>query len=322
MPTRRALMRCAAALPLAVMVSGARAQPPRVKLEFHSAFLMNLHHFLYKLGVHPEQLEKTDWVVAPSAGEMTTLRGAVAWYHDNYAKRDLLFDEQMVAIKTALGVADTRRDAGGLGLPPQLAAMLDGVAPVYARCLWARHDAGNQQWIAEARRLDQRYGADVQEGVARYLQAPFPTTPIRIDIVADTGTRQGAYTDTQVVISGGRPSYQGLASLEMVYHEISHIASTTKLEDAIEARLKATQRKPDSDLWHVAQFYTVGAVVQDVYKRRDGIDYETYADKGGVYKGYWAPLAPLVQSEWRAYMNGQQSFEQAVVRMVDRLPAA
>lgn len=322
MLTRRALMRCAAALPLSIIVAGAGASQARVKLEFHSAFLMNLHHFLYNLGVHPEQLEKISWTAAPSADEMAALRSAVAWYHDNYAKRDLLFGDQMASIKTALSVADTRRDTSGLALPPQLAAALDSVAPMYARCIWAQQDASNQQWITEAKRLDERYGVEVQEGVARYLQTPFPLTPIRIDIVVETGKRQGAYTDTQAVIPSGRPGYQGLASLEMVYHEISHIASTTKLEDAIEARLKATQRKPDSDLWHVVQFYTVGAVVKDAYKRRDGIDYETYADKGAVYKGYWAPLAPLVESEWRAYMDGKQSFEQAVVRMVDRLPAA
>ncbi|MBV6320591.1 hypothetical protein [Duganella violaceipulchra] len=318
MLTRRALMRCAAALPLSIIVAGASASPARVKLEFHSAFLMNLHHFLYNLGVHPEQLEKINWTATPSADEMAALRSAVSWYRDNYAKRDLLFDEQMTSIKAALSVADDRRDTSGLALPAQLAAALDRAAPVYARCIWARQDASNQQWMAEAERLDERYGAEVQEGVARYLQTPFPLTPIRIDIVVETGKRQGAYTDTQTVIPGGRPSYQGLASLEMIYHEISHIASTTKLEDAIEARLKATQRKLDTDLWHVVQFYTVGAVVKNALK---GMEYEPYADKAGLFNGYWSPLLQPIENEWRPYMNGKQTFEQAVVRMVDRLPA-
>ncbi|WP_147330364.1 MULTISPECIES: hypothetical protein [unclassified Duganella] len=320
MLTRRALMRCAAALPLSLIVAGVGASPTRVQLEFHSAFLMNLHHFLYNLGVHPELVEKISWTATPSADEMTALRKAVAHYRDNYAKRSPLFDDQMASIKTALSVADTRREAGGLALPPQLAATLDSVAPMYAHCIWAQQDASNQQWIAEAKRLDARYGVEVQEGIARYLQAPFPLTPIRIDVVVDTGTRQGGYTDTQTVIPSGRPDYQGLASLEMVYHEISHIASTDKLENAIEARLKATQRNPDSDLWHGVQFYTVGTVVKDAYKR-DGIAYEPYADKGGLFKGYWSPLLPPIESEWRPYMNGKQTFDQAVARMVDQLPA-
>jgi len=126
-------MRCAAALPLSIIVAGASASQARVKLEFHSAFLMNLHHFLYNLGVHPEQLEKISWTAAPSADELTALRDAVSWYRDNYAKRDLLFDEQMKAIKTALSVGDARRDTSGLALPPQLAAALDSVAPMYRK---------------------------------------------------------------------------------------------------------------------------------------------------------------------------------------------
>ncbi|MCU6497806.1 hypothetical protein LPN04_08380 [Rugamonas sp. A1-17] len=320
MLTRRALMRYAAALPLSIIVAGAGASQARVQLQFHSAFLMNLHHFLYNLGVHPEQVEKVGWTAAPTADEMAALRKAVAHYHDNYAKRDLLFDERMASIKTALSVADTRHEAGGLALPPQLTATLDSVAPMYARCIWAQQDASNQQWIAEAKRLDARYGAEVQEAIARYLQTPFPLTPIRIDIVVETGTRQGGYTDTQTVIPSGRPSYQGLASLEMVYHEISHIASTDKLENAIEARLKATHRNPDSELWHGVQFYTVGAVVKDAYQR-DGIVYEPYADKGGLFKRFWTPLLPPIENKWRPYMNGKQTFDQAVTRMVDQLPA-
>lgn len=320
MLTRRELMRCAAALPLSLMLTSAGASPARVKLEFHSAFLMNLHHFLFNLGVRPERLEKIAWTTAPTADEMAALHTAVAWYHDNYAKLDLLFDEPLPAIKAALSVADTRRDASGLALPPQLASTLNSVAPMYARCLWAQHDASNRQWIAETQRLDERYGAEVQEGVARHLQTPFPLAPIRIDLVVETGKRQGAYTDTQAVIPGGRPSYQGLAALEMVYHEISHVVSTAKLEESIEARLKATQRSPDSDLWHAVQFYTVGTVVRDAIKRRDNIDYEPYADKAGLLKGYWSPFMPMIAGEWQPYMNGKQTFDQAVVRMVDQLP--
>src|ERR1700740_3571576 len=130
MLTRRALMRYAAALPLSIIVAGAGASQARVKLEFHSAFLMNLHHFLYNLGVHPEQLEKISWPAAPSADEMAALRSAVAWYRATYAKCALLFDDQMASIKTALSLADTRRDTNGLALPPQLAAALDSVAPM------------------------------------------------------------------------------------------------------------------------------------------------------------------------------------------------
>lgn len=314
-------MRCAIALPLSVMLAGAGPPQQRVQLAFHSGFLMNLHHFLYDLGIHPEKLEKINWTSAPSPAETATLRNAMAFYRDNYAQRDLLFDEQTTSIKTALSVADARRDTLGLALPPALASVLDRAAPIYERCIWPQQDAGNRLWIAEAKRLDERYGAAVQEGVSRYLQSGFPLTPVRIDIVVETGKRQGGYTDTQTVIPGGRASYQGIAALEMVYHEVAHIASTARLEEMIEARLKETRRPLDSDLWHAVQFYTVGKVTKDAVKRLDGIDYEPYADKAGLFTGYWSPFLPLLENDWRAYMEGRLSLQQAVGRMVDRLPA-
>jgi hypothetical protein len=129
----------------------------------------------------------------------------------------------------------------------------------------------------------------VQAGIERDLGAPFPVAPVRDDVVFNTGTRQGAYTDDQIVMPSSRADYQGLASLEMLYHEASHTTVTAVLEEAISARLKATGRKDDSDLWHVAQFYTVGKVTQDVLARR-GLAYRSYADQRGLYAGpRWKP---------------------------------
>ena len=120
----------------------------------------------------------------------------------------------------------------------------------------------------------------------------------------------------------GRADYQGLASLEMLYHEASHTTVTAALEAAIETRLKATGRKEESDLWHVAQFYTVGAVTRDVLARRGQLVYQTYADKRGLYAGYWAPLMPAVDAVWRLHMEGKLDLQEAATQMVDRFTSA
>ncbi len=310
-----------AAEPVSAAPSSTVLPAHRANFEFHSAFLMNLHHFLFNLGVHQELMDKIIWPITPTREEMNSLRAAVAFYHDNYVRRDLLFDEVMTSIKTGLSIDDARRDASSLPLTQPLIAVLNSVAPMYARCIWAEQDALNQTWIREAKVLDARYGEEIQGGIEHYLGRPFPTSPIRIDVVVETGKRQGGYTDVQTVIPGGRISYQGLASLEMLYHETSHIASTTALDEAIEARLKQTRRPLDSDLWHALQFYTVGTLVRDVVKRQDGADYEPYADKAGLFKGYWSPFMPLIETDWRAYMQGKSSFQNAITRMVDKLPA-
>lgn len=291
----------------------------RAQFAYHSAFLMNLHHFLFNLAVHPSELAPLLQKTRATPREAAVLRMAVAFYRTNYAQRDLLFDETMAVIKRALSVQDERRDPSGLALPDGLPAVLKAAGPAYARLAWTLDDAANRAWIAEAQRLDARYGAAVQAAVEHGLGAGFPRAPVRIDVVRETGKRQGAYTDTQVVIPAGRPSYQGLASLEMLYHEAAHVQSADALEAAIAARLKAAGKPTDSELWHVLHFYTVGAAVAAAVKP-DGVAYEPYADRVGLFKSYWAAYVPLIEADWAPWLAGREGMEDALDHMVQRLP--
>lgn len=300
----------------------ARSAAPghRVQFAFHSGFLMNLHHFLFDLAGHPDRLEAWVRSAHPSASEEVALRRSVDFYRTSYGGRDLLFDDKMAAIKRSLSVDDARRDPQGLGLEAGLAEALQRAAPIYAAYAWTAQNTANQDWIAQVRQLDARYGDEVQEAIERGLAGRFPSAPVRIDLVAETGKRQGAYTDRQAVIPGGRISYQGLASLEMLYHEASHVETADGLERAIGARLKASGKNGDSELWHVLQFHTVGAAVADAVRRRDGIVYVPYADKVGLFKEYWAPFQPLIESDWKPWLQGRESMDDAIAHMVAQLP--
>lgn len=324
---KRMRMACRALFVTAILASsclaGAADAVPvqRVAFAYHSAFLLNLHHFLYNLATHPDRLAAFRQSHALTDEETAALDEAVAFYHANYAERDLLFDPRMAAIKRALSVEDARRDPRGLALPPRLAGQLRAAAPLYARLAWAEQDAVNRAWIRTARALDAHYGAAVQAEVERGLASRFPRAPVRIDLVAETGTRPGAYTDSQVLISAGRPSYQGLAALEMLYHESAHVQSADALEAALAARLKAAGKPADSELWHVLQFYTVGRAVA-LALQRDGIAYQPYADSRGLMTGVWAPFAPLIAADWQPWLEGRERMAQALDRMVARLPDA
>jgi hypothetical protein len=122
------------------------------------------------------------------------------------------------------------------------------------------------------------------------------------------------------VLPSGRPGYGGLAALEMLYHEGAHVQSADALEAAIARRLKATGKSGDSELWHVLLFHTVGAAVADVLERRDGIAYEPYADKVGLMQGPWAEFQPLIEADWKPYLAGRESLDEALDRMVAKLP--
>jgi len=314
------LLAAALAAPIHGAPAAASTSGQRVKFVFHSGFLMNLHHFLYNLATHPERLAAFRQAKPLTAQEADALQQAVTFYHANYAERDLLFDKDLAAIKRSLSAAaDDRRDPQALALPPQLAAHLRATAPLYARYAWPAQDAANRAWIRAAAALDARYGAAVQANIEKGLAAGFPGAPVRVDLVAETGTRQGAYTDLQAVIPSGRPSYQGLASLEMLYHETSHVQTTEPLEAAIGARLKAAGRPDESELWHVLQFYTVGRAVR-LALARDGIAYQPYADSVGLFRGYWAPFVPLIEADWQPWLEGKTGEDVAIAHMVAHLP--
>jgi len=84
-------------------VDQAVAPPPAtMRFEFHSAFLMNLHHFLVDAARHPGRIDAVRWDVPPTAGELAALHDAVAFYASTIGKRDLLFDDELRDVKHAL----------------------------------------------------------------------------------------------------------------------------------------------------------------------------------------------------------------------------
>ncbi|MFZ6743371.1 hypothetical protein ACO0LC_09110 [Undibacterium sp. JH2W] len=248
------------------------------------------------------------------------LKEAVNFYQADYAKRDVMFDETMQSIKRGLSVDDQRRDARGLAIPAALIAVLNRVAPVYARCIWPSQDKSNQNWISELKQLDAKYGKEIQAGIEKYMAHAFPSKPIRNDIVVLTGIRQGAYTDEQIVMPSGRSDYQGLAALEMLYHEASHTTVTDTIVAAINDRMKATHRAGESDLWHVLQFYTVGKVTQDVLKQSGKLEYQPYALKNGLYQQAWPEFLDLIDQVWIPYLDGESSFQKAIEQAVNQMP--
>ncbi len=323
---------CVLALSLAAsfaQASAASVQPSasqpavarRVVFEYHSAFLMNLHHFLYDAAfLQKSKIDTMACASAPSAEQMQTLREGVAFYRASYAGLGLLDDPTMVGIKKALRGDDQRLSASGLALPPALVKVLNAAGPLYAQCRWEVDDRSNQAWIRQARAMDAVFGAPVQASLEQSLAHRFVGTPIRVDAVVDTGDFRGAYTDEQIIMPSGRADYQGLAVLEMLYHEATHVAVMDTVVNAIDARRTALHRSGESNVWHAVQFYTVGKTVQNVLKQKASLDYQPYAEARGLFTRGWADVAPALQSAWLPHMQGKASLQQAVDHLLDLLP--
>lgn len=307
-------------------LSASAAEPgERVQFAYHSHFLLNLHHILFDHATLGKYGPRVQWQAVTAPADRADLEQAAAYYNSTYARSDV-FDPAMDQVKLALSTApDERRSVAGLALPPALAAVLARAAPAYARTIWPLHDSANRGWIRQASALDTVFGPQIETAIERHMHHAFPATPARVDVVFHTGDRKGAYTSDddpmQTVMPSGRADYQGLAALEMLYHEAAHMRVNAAVIDAINASLKAAGRPEDRALWHAVHFYTVGESVKTALKAR-GVDYVTYADQAGLYaRGPFKSFAPLLTSTWRLHMQDKLGFQAAINDMTAALPA-
>lgn len=305
------------------------AAPPaqRLRFEYHSSFLMNLHHFLLDASRRREALPPEQAACTLEEGEHTALNQARDFYAGQFERRHPLFDEGLSAIKQALRQADDGRvRAQGLaGLPEPLAQQLDAAAPGYRRCIWPAHEASNRRWIEQAQALDARFGAAVQARLERQLTQTFTRQPLRTDLVWVTGSREGAYSSDEpehVVMPSGRSDYQGDAALEMLYHEASHVGVMRPLFLSMAEALKTTPRPNAQQLWHALQFYTVGLAVQEVLRQDGGRAYTSYAERADLYRlARWHHALPAIQAHWLPWLReGRPAFADAVDALVRALP--
>lgn len=303
------------------------APAQRLRFDYHSSFLMNLHHFLLDASRRKTALTADQAECRLDEAELHALNQARAFYSTQFERRHPLFDEGLSAIKQALRQAeDGRRQAQGLkGLPEALAQQLDAAAPGYGRCIWPAHEASNRRWIEQARALDARFGAAVQARLERQLAQAFTRQPLRTDLVWATGTYEGAYSSDEpehVLMPSGRSDYQGDAALEMLYHEASHVGVMRPLFRSTAAALKATPRPNAQQLWHALQFYTVGLAVQEVLRQDAGREYKSYAEQGDLYRqARWHHALPAIQAHWLPWLReGRPAFADAVAAVVRALP--
>lgn len=116
---------------------------------FHSSAWLNLHHILWSKGegaplpADLPQPERRAWAAGLE-------------FYALYSKRDLIFDEELIAIKEPLRTAEARTSLDGLPIKSGVRTTLERLRPIYQKHWWPAHDRTNREWIAAVRPLIDR----------------------------------------------------------------------------------------------------------------------------------------------------------------------
>jgi hypothetical protein len=276
---------------------------------------MNLHHVLHAAarGARIQNISVFDL----SPAEQKVWDSSVEVYSREYAKKDLLFDRDMERIKIAIGRSNGNFNA--VKIPEDLRKALEQAAPIYRERVWAAADAANRAWIAEEIRNIQQLAPAVTPKLASLFGTPWPKSNVRVDAVR-VANRQGAYTSlgpSWIVISTGDPNNQGWTGAEILFHESSHLL-VRPVSSAIDKAAKDTSVKVPDVLWHVVLFYIAGEVTRQSLLR-EGVMYEPYLYKTGLFDRAWPTLRKPIEMVLPAYIDGSISLDEADMRLVSAL---
>ncbi|MCL6565785.1 MAG: hypothetical protein K6U09_05105 [Acidobacteriia bacterium] len=300
--------------------------------EFHSSFWMNLHHFLYQQARLPRESSTTDAndetgtpaahlesaSAALTAAEAADWQAALAFYRAEFAGRDLLFATDLVRIKNRLAELQNAADLQQSGLRPELVETLERAAAVYRRHWWPEHDRQNRHWVEQAAALVEQFGPQLAEKLAAVYQAPWPAGRIWVDVTFYAG-RTGGYTSLEplhVTIASADPRNQGLAALEVLFHEASH-ALAGRVRETIEQSFRARGSPIRRDLWHAILFYTTGEMVRRTLREAGEETYLPYGFRHDLYARGWQQYLRLIEQHWKPYLDGRVEFERALTRLVN-----
>ncbi|MGA9767554.1 MAG: hypothetical protein WBV94_00825 [Blastocatellia bacterium] len=310
-----------------------RVKTDQAIFDFHSSFWINLHHFLLPVARRRDQLKanpQTDTAPATQATALTPEQqrawdATLDYYTESgLIKRDLLFDEKMLTIKSQLVELESSTDLRKAKLEPELAAALARAAPVYRAVWWAQHDKTNRDWISAVSHKVKQFSSDWPGQFASAYHAKWPAGRIRVDVSRFAG-QFGAYTTDNplhIMISSTDDRLQGYAALETLFHEASHSmvdVTNCAVADQIAGECRARNKPVPDRFWHALLFYTTGEIVRRNLAARGVRDYVPYAYSNGVYNRGWQNYQRALEKYWQPYLEGKADFDKAIADMIAAL---
>jgi hypothetical protein len=299
---------------------------------FHNGFWINLHHFLYEQAAERKQSgssgSTTGAVSSSQLGpeQQQLWNAALDYYTSAIIKRDLLQDQDLVAMNDTLSESEAAPVLSRSGLKAELRKVLESVAPIYRARWWGQHEQANRFWFALAIPMVKQFGQTLIKQLTSAYKAKWPATSIRVDVV-EYANWAGGYTtidanrNVHTTICSIESGYQGFSALEMLFHEASHSMVgpyNGSVAQAI-ARECHTKNKPiPNGLWHAIIFYTAGEFTKRDLKEFGVTDY-TPSGYRGLYARAWPKLQRPLELYWQPYLNGTVSFDKAISDLIGAL---
>lgn len=319
---RTLLLACALTAPAAARATAATAGEPAVhpdpeaateRFELWNEPSVNLHHFLIHWaaadsGERPpwaaELVERAEGLDALTPEEREAWSLAVEAYRSGAVGRSLVFDGGLIALRDHLVGRGTLE-----AVPPDdrgLAEAVGRALPVYRRHWWERHRAENRRWISELVPTLREVEGAMARRVAAAYGGRWPEERIPIDVVA-YASFVGAYsTGGRLTIASGDPDLQMPQSVELVFHESSHVDPLeAPLRGALEEAFRAEGAEPPDRLWHDLIFFTTGELTGAVLAEMGTEGYRPYGETAGVYaRGErWPPQLRAFERHWRPFLE-------------------
>jgi hypothetical protein len=301
----------------------ARLQAPADLFDFQSNFWVNLHNYLHALARGDAPLVEP-LPAGATAGEREQWNAAVQQYRERFGKRSLLFDDELVKANRALSDVSGDGSVASANIAAEHRGLLESAAPVYRRHRWNEHDAANRRFISALAPLLKEHGPAIARRLVGTFDTAWPSRPIRVDVVHDAGPPGNARTNsepTHITIAADDPRHQGLAALEVIFHEASHKWDAILMKDVDEAAARLNVRRPPG-LWHGLLFFNAGRITADTLAAAGVPDYVAYMDTQRMFDRAYRGMRPAITKHWSAFLAGQVSRSEAIERILRELPAA
>ena len=295
------------------------AQTRTVTFVFQNNFWLNLHQFVR--GEAYRRSVKATPGLDPAAlndADRATWTAAVDAYAD-FAKRDVLFDDELRALNNALvPMRDVAQLPEGV-VSAAATKTLNAAAPIYRAHTWPARQRDNDAWIARARALVEQHGAAMSVALARAYRIMWPDEPVLVDAVGEIGPNSAITHDgvagfaahTQAGAASVRNT--GDAPLELLFHEAAHVQSVGgRIGRMINEEAARQTLEAPGDLWHFMMMYTSGVVAKRELANA-GRSYQTYGER---YPGMMPSVRVAFERDWLPYLEGKTPFEQALHDLV------